>query len=121
MLKPIPRKILTHTITLKVCTGTDVWQNPTFTAQTIENVCMQPSNETLRSQSNTEVVLRALLFIDARRSTPAGINLEALKTASESAGAQMQVVFDGTTYTVRTVERMFDDTGAFHHTEVGLV
>lgn len=121
MLRPIPSRILKHTIMLQTCTGVDMWQSPMWEQTTISRVCMQPSNETKKSKDNTEVVLRGVCFVDARRSTPAGIDLDAMQTQSEANGQPMTLIFGGSTYTVLTVDTLYDDTGVYHHTELGVV
>ena len=65
MLRPIPSRILKHTVTLQTCTGVDMWQAPTWEQTTLTRVCMQPSNETKKSKDNTEVVLRGVCFVEA--------------------------------------------------------
>ena len=121
MLSPIPSRILKHTVTLQTCTGVDMWQAPTWEQTTLTHVCMQPSNETKKSKDNTEVVLRGVCFVDARRSTPAGIDLDAMQIQSETNGQPMTLIFGGSTYTVLTVDTLYDDTGMLHHTELGVV
>ena len=120
MLRPIPSRILKHTVTLQTCTGVDMWQSPTWEQTTLTRVCMQPSNETKKSKDNTEVVLRGVCFVDARRSTPAGIDLDAMQNQSEANGQPMTLLFNGSQYTVLTVDTLYDDTGILHHTELGL-
>ena len=46
MLRPIPGKILKHTVTLNICTGVDRYQEPTFDQQEITHCVMQPTNAT---------------------------------------------------------------------------
>lgn len=122
MLRPIPSRILKHTVTLQVCSGVDTWEAPTWDPViTLSCVCMQPSNETKKAKDNTEVVLRGVCFVDARRSSPAGIDLDAMQEQSEKNGQPMTLIFGGNTYTVLTVDTLYDDTGVLHHTELGLV
>lgn len=106
---------------LQTCTGVDMWQAPTWSQTTLSNVCMQPSNETKKTKENTEVVLRGVCFVDARRSTPARIDLDTMQTQSEANGQPMTLIFGGSTYTVLIVDTLYDDTGILHHTELGLV
>lgn len=122
MLRPIPSRILKHTVTLQACEDVDTYQSPSWgPVITLSNVCMQPSNETKKSKDNTEVVLRGVCFVDARRSFPAGIDLDALQKQSESNGQPMTLLFNGNQYTILTVDTLYDDTGILHHTELGLV
>lgn len=121
MLKPIPSKILKHTVTLNICEGVDRYQSPTFAQQEIRHCVMQPTNETRRTTSNTEVVLRGLMFADARRTQPVGYDFEAAKNTSEAAGYPLTLTFNGQEFTVETVETLYDDEGYLHHYELGLI
>ena len=121
MLRPIPSRILKHIVTLQICVSVDTHQSPTWSQTTLSRVCMQPSNETKKAKDNTEVVLRGVCFVDARRSSPAGIDLDAMQIESEANGQPMTLIFGGNTYTVLTVDTLYDDTGVLHHTELGLV
>ena len=121
MLKPIPSRILKQTVVFNSCTAVDAWQNPTYSATTVTRCCIQPANETRKTKDNTEVVLRSLLFVDYRLSTPSGLDIDALKNTSEANGHTLTVIFSGQNYTVLSVDSCFDDSGNYHHTEVGLV
>ena len=58
--------------------------------------------------------------MDAVRSTPRGLDFDAMQRQSERNGQPMVLVFQGTPYTVLTVETLYDDTGQLHHWELGL-
>ena len=127
MLSPIPRRILRDTLTLSVPGGFDRYQAPQEpTVYTVQNVHLQSNNETRKTTDNTEVVLRALLFVDARYSTPA-LDFLSLQTAAQQAGGVMTcTVTDrrgGVTgpYTVLVVDGLPDDEDNLHHWELGLV
>lgn len=120
MLAPIPRQILTDSMTLFVPTGIDVYQNPTGDTYTVANVHLQNTNEIRRTATNSEVVLRSLLFVDARQSSPS-LDYVALARAAQAVGAQMTTTMNGVLYTVKTVDAVPDDTGKTHHWELGLV
>ena len=120
MLKPIPAKILKSTATVKVCTGVGMYQNQTYTEYEVRRVHLQPTNEIRKTQSNTEVVLRSILFVDARISTPA-LDWFALLQAAHAVAGDMRVIVRGQEYTVLTVDELRDDTDGLHHYEVGLV
>lgn len=121
MPRPIPSRILKHNVILQTCTGVDMYQAPTWSQTPVTRVCMQPSNETKKTKDNTEVVLRGVCFVDARISSPAGIDLDAMQQQSEENGQPMTLIFGNRTYTVLTVDTLYDDTGIYHHTELGLV
>ena len=98
-LSPIPARILKQSATLRVCSGVDMWQEPTWTETALGSIC----------------------FVDAVRSTPRGMDFDAMQRQSEKNGQPMTLVFRGTPYTVLTVETLYDDTGQLHHWELGLV
>ena len=120
MLKPIPLKILSHKITLKVVSTVDQWQAPSFISYEVSRVHVQPTNDTRMTRDNTEVSLTSLLFVDARLSTPK-LDWQALQDTSLAQGGPMHVTYDGREYVVLTIDALPDDTGALHHYEVGLV
>ena len=126
MLTPIPRRILRDTLTLYVPTGFDRYQKPTETAYTVNNVHLQANNETRKTAQNTEVVLRGVLFVDKRYSTPT-LDYEALQESAQQAGGVMRAVVSGRggrsmgPFSVLVVDGLPDDEGQLHHWELGLV
>lgn len=121
MLKPIPARILKHSATLKKCTGTDAWNKPTYTDYSLSRVCIQPSNRTIKSKDNTDITLSGLMFYDCWNSSPRNLDIKLYKNQSDVAGGDLLVVFGSETFTVQTVETLYDDAGLYHHTEVGLI
>ena len=120
MLKPIPSRILRSTATVKVCSGVDMYQNQTFNEYTVSKVHLQPTNEIRKTQDNTEIVLRSILFVDAKTSTPALDWCSLLQTANANKG-DMRVIVRNEEYTVLSIDALRDDTDNLHHYEVGLV
>ena len=120
MLKPIPSRILKSTATVKVCSGVDRYQNQTYTEYTVNKVHLQPTNEIRKTQDNTDIVLRSILFVDAHTSTPLLDWCALLQTAHDNLG-DMRVIVRGQTYTVMGVDELRDDTDNLHHWEVSLV
>ena len=127
MLRPIPQRILRDMVTIKVCTGVDVWQKPVWQKTLVKNVHLQNTNEVRKTANNTEVVLRSILFIDARRSVHA-LDYDALAMQSEAAGRPMRaVVMDFKGRRIGDYEVLVVDTGpnvprtTTHHVELGLV
>lgn len=121
MLRPIPSVLLTQSITVKVCTGTDAWQNPTWKEYAVTRVHIQSVDEITKTTDNTEVRLTGVLYVDTARSTPV-LDWEALYLASLSAGRAMRVN-DGTREReVVSVDPVPDIPATrVHHVEVGLV
>ena len=120
MLKPIPAKILKSTATVRVCTGVDMYQNQTYDEYVVKKVHLQPTNEIRKTQANTDCVLRSILFVDAKVSTPA-LDWCDLLQAAHAVHGDMRVVVRGQEYTVFSVDALRDDTDQLHHYEVGLV
>lgn len=120
MLKPIPSRILKSTATVKVCSGVDRYQNQTYTEYTVKKVHLQPTNEIRKTQDNTEVTLRSILFVDAHTSAPRLDWCALLRQAHLKLG-DMRVIVRGDEYTVIGVDELRDDTDNLHHWEVSLV
>lgn len=127
MLRPIPRALLVDIATIKVCTGLDMWQKPTFQEYTVSNVHIQNTNEVKKTKENTEVVLRSVLFIDGRLSQPV-LDYDALAEQSQKAGAPLRCVVKNAAghtygdYEVITVDPLPNVPATrVHHIELGLV
>lgn len=127
MLAPIPSSMLHDTVTFKVVNGMDRYQNKTYDEYTVKNVHLQSSNDVYKRANDTEVQLKGILFVDAKRSIPV-LDLYALQKASLEAGDTMRaVVYDsnGTEtgdYAVIVVDDLpnVPATGR-HHWELGLI
>lgn len=119
MFKPIPSKILKSTATVKACSGVDRYQNQTYTEYTVKRVHLQPTNEIRKTQDNTEINLRSIMFVDARISTPFLDWCALLQTAHVNLG-DVRVVVRGVEYTVISVDELRDDTDTLHHWEISL-
>ena len=127
MLRPIPQSLLGDIATIKVCSGVDVWQNPSWQTYTVNNVHLQNTNEIKKSKDNTEVVLRAILFIDSILSQP-NLDYAALVDQSEEAGKPMRCVVPDSNgnaagdFEVLIVDLVPDVPATrVHHIELGLV
>lgn len=114
-------------MTLQVCTGVDAWQKPTWQYYQVQNVHVQNTNEVKKTATNTEVVLRAVIFVDTVRSTPA-LDYEALCQQSQAAGKPMRATvqnFQGQTlgnFEILTVDPVPDvPANRTHHIELGCV
>ena len=119
MLRPIPARILRSTATVANCTGVDVYQNQTYAQTTVKHVHLQPTEKIIKSTDNTDQQLTSILFVDARRSTPA-IDWHALLQSSHDNGGDLRVTVRGVMYTVANVDGLRDDTDRLHHWEIGL-
>lgn len=126
MLAPIPRRLLTDTVQFFEQIGRDRYQNPITTNRTVYHCHIQNTNETRKTADNTEVVLRSVLFVDGRLSTPR-VDFTATQAGCQAAGGVLTCkVIDKAghetgPYTVLVVDAVPDDTGGIHHYELGLV
>ena len=119
MLPPIPAKILRSTATVSACNGTDLYQNQTYNTYTVKRVHLQPTTEIRKTASNTDQQLRSILFVDARRSTPA-LDWERLLRTAHEHGGDMRVTVRGVEYTALTVDALRDNSDNLHHWEIAL-
>ena len=120
MLRPIPERILRSTAEVKVCNGTDMYQNQTYDTYTVAKVHLQPTEKILKTVTNTDLQLSSILFVDVRHSSPA-LDWRALLKQAHDNGGDMRATVRGITYTVATADGLRDDTDVLHHWEIGLV
>lgn len=127
MLAPIPQRMLHDTAVFKVVTGMDRYQNKEYEEYTVNNVHLQSSNDVIKGADNTEVQLKGVLFIDARRSLPA-LDIYAMQNQSLEAGDTMRcVVYDASgaevgDYAVLIVDDLPNVPATTrHHWELSLV
>lgn len=126
-LAPIPARMLHDTVVFSVVTGMDRYQTKTYTEYTVKNVHLQSSNDVRKGSDNTEVQLRGILFVDARRSLPV-LDLYALQQQSLQAGDTMRAkVYDASgnevgDYAVLIVDDLPDVPATRrHHWELELI
>lgn len=120
MLRPIPARILQSTAVVKVCSGTDMYQNQTYTEYTVRHVHLQPEEKIVKSIDNTDQQLTGILFVDVRHSKPA-LDWRSLLQQSHDNGGDMRIVVRGIEYTVITADGLRDDTDRLHHWEIGVI
>ena len=120
MLRPIPARILRSTATVKVCSGTDMYQNQTYDTYTVNRVHLQPEERIIKGIDNTDQHLNGTLFVDLRHSTPA-LDWRALLQQAHDNGGDMRVIVRNIEYTVISADGLRDDTDRLHHWEIGVV
>ena len=126
MLNPIPSVMLKDTAVFHVPVSVDDYQKPVYEDMEVSHVHIQPTNEVRSSAQNEEYVLRAILFVDTKRSSPVYDYLSLMATA-EGIGAQITVTVTSAQgvsaeYTVASVDAVPDVPATrVHHTELGLV
>ena len=119
MLRPIPSRILRSTATVKVCKSVDKYQKQSYNTFTVQRVHLQPTERIIKTDSNTDQRLKSVLFVDARRSSPA-LDWKALFQSAHEKGGDMRVIVRGIEYTVMDVDGLRDDTDRLHHWEIQL-
>lgn len=119
MLRPIPARILRSTATVKVCSGTDMYQNQTYDEYTVKRVHLQPTERIVKTSTNTDQQLSSVLFVDLRHSSPALNWAQLLKDAHDK-GGDVRVIVRGFEYTVAMADLLRDDTDRPHHWEISM-
>lgn len=115
-----PSHLYGHSITLRVCTGVDTFQNPTWREYSVSGVNVQESTGTVVTAANTDASRRSLMFVDSLYSVPQ-LDWMRLKHESEDAGKRMQVVHKDEVYIVEAVDRVEDEYNMLDHWEVEMV
>ena len=110
MSRPIPRRLLPHTVTLRRPSGVDQYQQQTYEDTTLQYVRIEPANTTGLTDLGERAQDTAVLFVDVRNSMPSGIVIEQLD----------RVQWNGREYTVRQVDLLYADSSELHHREVRL-
>lgn len=109
----IPERLLIHSCTYSVQSGTDRDGNATYTDTTLEKVRLSPAvygtNQGAQGEQKAD---RLTLYYDPVASNPAGLVLQELA----------QVTFKEKTYTIRSVTPCYTrNTSDVHHYEAALV
>lgn len=125
MLSPIPSVMLKDSAVFHVPVSIDEYQKAVYQDYAVNHVHIQNSNAIKQSVTDEEVVLRAILFVDNKRSTPV-YDYMALMAQAEAVGAQITVTVteasgNSAEYTVELIDAVPDVPAIrTHHTEIGL-
>lgn len=111
-MKPIPRTVLPHTVTLNAPGQTDIWDQETDQPMSTEirYVRIESSGRLVTDSQNRQIQLAALLFYDCVNSAPRGISWK----------QGQKITFNGQPFTVQVVEPLYD-ARTLHHYEIGLI
>lgn len=126
MLAPIPSVMLKDKAIFHVPVSIDDYQKPVYQDYEVNHVHIQNGNEVRQSAQNEQVVLRAILFVDGRKSTPIYDYMN-LMVEAEAVGSPITVTVieasgNSNEYTVILVDAVPDVPAVrTHHTEIGLV
>lgn len=110
IFRPIPRKLLPHTITYEEYIGGDGWENDYAPPITINHVRVEPSTYIKRSANQEEILAKNIVFIDRVNSSPFTIPKQKGK-----------VTFNGEEYEVHKVNPFYAVGTNIHYLEVELV
>lgn len=111
MARPIPRKLLIHSVKHKYNGTKDSWGNITYANERdLTRVRIEPTAKRVLSRDNTEIQLTSLMFYDCVNSNPTGINF----IIGDA------IVLGTINYVVESIEQLYDES-KLHHIEVGLV
>ena len=109
MSKPIPLKLLVHTVTVRRNLGIDEDRNVIWSeAESVEHVRCEPVKAQVLAGNGVRRDDKLTLFVDCTHST----------FIPEKG---MRIEFLGTAYTVREATPYFSDTANVHHYEAALV
>ena len=89
-LSPIPARMLHDSATFFVVKSMDRYQEKTYDEYKVSHVHLQNASDVIKGPDNTEVQLKAMLFVDCKKSTPV-LDLYALQQASLANGDTMRV------------------------------
>lgn len=110
-MRPIPRRLLIHEVSIKGVIGKDSWGKPQFSKQAdLSFVRVEPSIKVVRDKNNQEIQLAATLFYDCINSRPKNMEFR----------ADQIVAFSGEAHRIVTIELLYDER-KLHHYEIGMV
>ena len=89
-LSPIPARMLHDSATFYVVKSMDRYQEKTYDEYPVSHVHLQNASDVIIGPDNTEVQLKAMLFVDCKKSTPV-LDLYTLQKTSLANGDTMRV------------------------------
>jgi hypothetical protein len=108
-MKPIPRKLLIHTVTVVSDIEKDTWGEETAGTQTVISfVRVEPKSKFIIDKQNRQIKLSGLMFYDCINSSPTFDFTETDK-----------IEFHENCYNIAFINKFYD-AGKLHHLEIGL-
>lgn len=108
-MRPIPKKLLIHNISLSLLSGSDGWNSTYGDPIAIEHVRIEPSSALGRTDNSETKKSTAILFMDRQYSKP-------YQEPTEGS----RVTCNGKAYEVGKVNALYDTGKIPHHYEVEL-
>lgn len=110
-MKPIPKKLLIHSVELMEVNTANSWQEEeTKTIANLKYVRIEPSSKLITAKDNRQVTLAATLLYDCRNSRPAGVEFK----------QGQKIIWNGIEHVIETIEPLYDGE-KLHHYELGLI
>jgi len=116
MARPIQKRLLIHSGVLVTGGTNDIWQNTSGTTEVnLENIRFDNTDKIVKSPSNVERKLTAIMFFDVKNSKPKGQVFE-----------KNQIIKFQTEFLplaerrIETIEEVYDGK-KLHHYEIGVV
>lgn len=110
-MRPIPKALLIHTVTLAKTVPEDRWGTKSLTGQKdLKRVKVEPSSKIVRNKNGAEIQLVATLLYDCKNSLPRGVQF----------AVDDIIIFNGQKHSIQLAEPLYDGK-KLHHYEVGLI
>lgn len=110
-MRPIPKRLLIHSVLLRRSSCEDRWGKVIEeTSEELSYVRMEPSSRIVRDKNNAEIQLSATLFYDCKNSRPKGLEFN----------VDDIIEFNGQKHQVQVVEPLYDGK-RMHHYELGMI
>ncbi len=111
-MKPIPKRLLIHSVVVHASPVSNGWGGGTDTDVTVEHVRVEPSSAYVQTKDNEKVTLSAVLIFDLISSTQIPFDW------TDAEGWKVTAL--GRTYTIVKADALYDGT-RLHHWEMGLI
>jgi len=107
MVKPIPKRLLIHTISVEPLTSEEGWEKTYGDPETISNVRVEPKKTLQRSNDEYSIVGDLIVYMDYTHTTPFKVPKK-----------RDRITFYGDQYTVEGTNIYYGVGQQIHHVEV---
>jgi hypothetical protein len=109
-MKPIPKRLLIHSATIKAITSTDRWGTVTTTEPiNLKFIRLEPTTKIVKDKQNNEIQLNNIMFYDCKNSIPRGLEF----------AENTIITINKQEHTINVIESLYD-ANKLHHYELGL-
>ena len=120
MLRPIPSILLNQMGVLHIPTNINAFQAVEYNDVELNKIHLQDTNVLKVTADNQEIMLKSILFIDCRLSSPQ-FDYSQLMSQAETLGTSLRITINGLEYNILTVDAIPNVPSGIHHYELGLV